>query len=69
MTMAAASLSIAFKGTLISSPSDDEIIVIAPFFLEYRVFSSIAVGVKFTVVVASDTKNFQINSLMNLKNW
>ena len=58
MTMgAAASLSIAFKA-LTSSP-DDEIIAIAPFFPEYRVFVT-AAGAKFNVV-APDTKNFQIN--------
>lgn len=58
MTMgAAASLSIAFKA-LTSSP-DDEIIAIAPFFPEYRVFVT-ASGAKFNVV-APDTKNFQIN--------
>ena len=58
MTMgAAASLSIAFKA-LTSSP-DDEIIAIAPFFPEYRVFVTGA-GAKFNVV-APDTKNFQIN--------
>lgn len=58
MTMgAAASLSIAFKA-LTSSP-DDEIIAIAPFFPEYRVFVT-AAGAKF-IVVAPDTKNFQIN--------
>lgn len=58
MTMgAAASLSIAFKA-LTSSP-DDEIITIAPFFPEYRVFVT-AAGAKFNVV-APDTKNFQIN--------
>lgn len=58
MTMgAAASLSIAFKA-LTSSP-DDEIIAIAPFFPEYRVFVT-AAGAKFNVVVP-DTKNFQIN--------
>lgn len=58
MTMgAAASLSIAFKA-LTSSP-DDEIIAIAPFFPEYRVFVT-AAGTKFNVV-APDTKNFQIN--------
>lgn len=58
MTMgAAASLSIAFKA-LTSSP-DDEIIAIAPFFPEYRVFVT-AAGAKFNVVTP-DTKNFQIN--------
>lgn len=58
MTMgAAASLSIAFKA-LTSSP-DDEIIAIAPFFPEYRVFVT-AAGAKFNVV-SPDTKNFQIN--------
>lgn len=58
MTMgAAASLSIAFKA-LTSSP-DDEIIAIAPFFPEYRVFVT-AAGAKFNVA-APDTKNFQIN--------
>ena len=58
MTMgAAASLSIAFKA-LTSSP-DDEIIAIAPFFPEYRVFVT-AAGAKFNVV-APHTKNFQIN--------
>ena len=58
MTMgAAASLSIAFKA-LTSSP-DDEIIAIAPFFPEYRVFVT-AAGAKFNVVMP-DTKNFQIN--------
>ena len=58
MTMgAAASLSIAFKA-LTSSP-DDEIIAIAPFFPEYRVFVT-AAGAKLNVV-APDTKNFQIN--------
>ena len=58
MTMgAAASLSIAFKA-LTSSP-DDEIIAIAPFFPEYRVFVT-AAGAKFNFV-ATDTKNFQIN--------
>ena len=58
MTMgAAASLSIAFKA--LTSSSDDEIIAIAPFFPEYRVFVT-AAGAKFNVV-APDTKNFQIN--------
>ncbi len=58
MTMgAAASLSIAFKA--LTSSSDDEIIAIAPFFPEFRVFVT-AAGEKFNVV-APDTKNFQIN--------
>ena len=53
---AAASLSICFK-TLTTSPSD-EIIVIAPFFPEYRVFIE-AAGAK-CVMVPADTKEFQI---------
>lgn len=58
MTMgAAASLSICFKA-LTTSP-EDEFITIAPFFPEYRVFVE-ANGAKL-VVVAADTKEFQIN--------
>ena len=53
---AAASLSICFKA-LTTSPSD-EIIVIAPFFPEYRVFIE-AAGAK-CVMVPADTKEFQI---------
>ena len=53
---AAASLSICFKA-LTTSPSD-EIIVIAPFFPEYRVFIE-AAGAK-CVMVPADTKAFQI---------
>lgn len=53
---AAASLSICFKA-LTTGPSD-EIIVIAPFFPEYRVFIE-AAGAK-CVMVPADTKEFQI---------
>ena len=53
---AAASLSICFKA-LTTGPSD-EIIVIAPFFPEYRVFIE-AAGAK-CVMVPADTKAFQI---------
>ena len=53
---AAASLSICFKA-LTTDPSD-EIIVIAPFFPEYRVFIE-AAGAK-CVMVPADTKEFQI---------
>ena len=58
MTMgAAASLSICFKS--LTTSSDDEFIVIAPFFPEYTVFINSA-GAK-CVVVAADTENFQID--------
>lgn len=53
---AAASLSICFKA-LTTSP-EDEIVVIAPFFPEYRVFIE-AAGAK-CVVVPADTREFQI---------
>ena len=58
MTMgAAASLSICFKS--LTTSSDDEFIVIAPFFPEYTVFINSA-GAK-CVVVPADTENFQID--------
>ena len=58
MTMGAtASLSIAFKA--LTTCSDDEIIAVAPFFPEYRVFVESA-GAKFGVV-APDTEHFQID--------
>lgn len=53
---AAASLSICFKA-LTTSP-EDEFIIIAPFFPEYRVFVE-AAGAKF-VMVPADTEHFQI---------
>lgn len=53
---AAASLSICFKA--LTGSSEDEIIAIAPFFPEYRVFIE-AAGAK-CVVVPPDTDNFQI---------
>ena len=58
MTMgAAASLSICFKS--LTTSSDDEFIVIAPFFPEYTVFINSA-GAK-CLVVPADTENFQID--------
>lgn len=53
---AAASLTITLKA--LTTCSDDEIIAIAPFFPEYRVFAG-AAGAKF-VVVSADTDEFQI---------
>ena len=53
---AAASLTITLKA--LTTSSDDEIIAIAPFFPEYRVFTG-AAGAKF-VVVSADTDEFQI---------
>lgn len=54
---AAASLSICFKA--LTTGPEDEIIAIAPFFPEYRVFIE-AAGAK-CVVVPPETRNFQIN--------
>lgn len=54
---AAASLSICFKA--LTTGPEDEIIAIAPFFPEYRVFIE-AAGAK-CVVVPPETTNFQIN--------
>lgn len=54
---AAASLSMCFKA--LTADVKDEFITIAPFFPEYRVFVE-AAGAKL-VIVAPDTKNFQIN--------
>ena len=54
---AAASLSICFKA--LTSGAEDEIIAVAPFFPEYRVFIE-AAGAK-CVVVPPQTKDFQIN--------
>ena len=53
---AAASLTITLNA-LVSNP-EDEVIAIAPFFPEYRVFAT-AAGAKF-VVVSADTEKFQI---------
>lgn len=53
---AAASLSICFKA--LTTSHEDEIVVIAPFFPEYRVFIE-AAGAK-CVMVPADTKEFQI---------
>ncbi len=53
---AAASLSICFKA--LTTSTEDEIVVIAPFFPEYRVFIE-AAGAK-CVVVPADTREFQI---------
>jgi len=54
---AAASLTIVFHA-LVKSP-EDEIVTVAPFFPEYRVFAE-GTGAKF-VVVPADTVNFQID--------
>lgn len=54
---AAASLSLCFR--VLTTDRDDEFIVIAPFFPEYRVFVE-AAGAKL-VVIPADTKEFQID--------
>ncbi len=54
---AAAALMVVFKSII--SSSDDEIVIIAPFFPEYKVFIDSCGGK--SVVVAPDKTNFQIN--------
>ena len=59
---AAASLTITLNA-LVSSPQD-EVIAIAPFFPEYRVFAT-AAGAKFVVVSADTTTNFAPAAVAN----